>query len=59
VTDSATIVRLKELLVALDSRQLRPDRPQEAAIARDASEMRRKAAARLAELQSDSPLGDS
>lgn len=51
MNDSATVVRLKELLVALDSRQVQPDRPEEAAIARDASEMREKAVARLAELE--------
>lgn len=51
MNDSATVVQLKELLVALDSRQVQPDRPGEAAIARDASEMREKAVARLAELE--------
>lgn len=51
MNDSATVVQLKELLVALDSRQVQPDRPEEAGIARDASEMREKAVARLAELE--------
>jgi hypothetical protein len=47
----AMIARLHELLLALDSRQLHPDRPDEAGIARDAFEMRQKTVARLAELQ--------
>lgn len=52
MTETTVIVRLKELLVALDARQIHPDRPSESAISRDAAEMRGKAVARLAELES-------
>lgn len=48
-----TIVRLKELIVALDKRQVQPERAEEEAIARDASEMRSKAVARIAELEAE------
>jgi hypothetical protein len=54
VNDSATVVQLRELLVALDNRHVQPSRPEEAAIAKDALEMRGKAVARLAELEVDS-----
>ncbi len=59
VNDTATIIRLQELLLALDSRQIHTDRDSEAAIARDASEMRGKAVARLAELQAAVPSPDA
>lgn len=57
--DSPDVVRLKELLVALDSRPVRSERAQEAGISRDAKEMRGKAVARLAELQAEPPAGNS
>ncbi len=53
---AATITTLQELLVALDSRHLQPARAGEAAIAHASSEMRDKALALLAELQSDTPV---
>lgn len=53
------VARLKELIVALDNRQVQPARAEEAGIARDAAEMRGKAVARLAELEGDPAQGDS
>lgn len=50
---AATVTKLQELLVALDSRHLQPARASEVAIARASSEMRDKALALLAELQAD------
>jgi hypothetical protein len=55
VPHAITIVRLKELIVALDKRQVQPERVEEAGIAKDASEMRSKAVARLAELEAEPP----
>jgi hypothetical protein len=57
--DPAAIDRLKALIVALDGRPQHPNRPQEAAIAKDASEMRGKAVVRLAQLQPDPLSSDS
>lgn len=57
--DPTDVVRLKELIVALDNRQVQPARTAEAGIARDAAEMRNKAVARLAELEAEPPESDS
>jgi hypothetical protein len=59
VHHTATIAQLKELLVALDSRQVQPGRTAEAGIARDALELRRRAVARLAELHPDTSVTGS
>lgn len=48
--DVAVVVRLKELIVALDRRHVQPGRTGEAAIAREAADMRARAVRRLAEL---------
>jgi hypothetical protein len=55
VPQSAVVIRLKELIVALDRRQVQPARAEEAGIARDASEMRSRAVARLAAIEADPP----
>lgn len=52
---AADVVRLRELIVALDKRHAQPTRTGEAAIARDSADMRVSAVRRLAELQSDGP----
>lgn len=57
--EPTAVVRLKELIVALDNRQLQPARAEEAGIAKDAAEMRGKAVARLAELEATPPEGDA
>ena len=53
MADTALISRLHELITALDRRHRRPDRPGEAAIARDSAELRAQALARLVELGAD------
>jgi hypothetical protein len=59
VPDSSDIVQLKELIVALDTRQIQPSRAEEPGIAKDSSEMRARAVARLAELQALPDSGDT
>lgn len=49
------VVRLQELIDALDRRQVQPQRAQEPAIAQDALQMRARAVARLRELQNPPP----
>lgn len=50
MSDSGDVVRLQELIDALDRRQVQPARAQESAIASDAQQMRARAVARLREL---------
>ena len=50
-TTSTTIGHLRELVRALDRRRPQPDRPGEAAVVRAAAALRRRALARLAELE--------
>jgi hypothetical protein len=50
VADTALAIRLHELIAAIDRRRPRPDRPGEAAIARDAAGLRAAAVARLAQM---------
>jgi hypothetical protein len=47
VADTALISSLHEVITALDARRRRPERPAEAAIARDAAELRAEAVDRL------------
>ena len=51
MSDPALAGRLYEVIAALDRRRPQPQRPGEKAIARAAAELRRKALARLAELE--------
>lgn len=51
MNNTYTILRLHELLAALDNRRAQPDRPGEAAIAADASALRARTLERLAELR--------
>lgn len=53
MSELTNVARLKELIVALDNRQVQPARAEEAGIARDAAEMRGKAVTRLAELEAE------
>lgn len=50
MADTALISRLHEVVTALDARRRHPDRPAEAAIARDAAELRAEAVDRLVTL---------
>ncbi|MEZ5418074.1 MAG: hypothetical protein R2708_12115 [Vicinamibacterales bacterium] len=57
MSDSSTVVvRLKELIVALDKRHVQPARAGEVTVARDAARMRASAVRRIAELLSGSSI---
>jgi hypothetical protein len=53
VADTALATQLQELIMALDRRSPRPERPGEAAIVRDAAALKAAALARLAELDAE------
>lgn len=55
MSNSGDVVRLQELIDALDRRQIQPQRPEETVIANDARQMRARAVARLRELQALPP----
>lgn len=59
MTQADAVIRLKELIAALDRRQAQPSRAEEAGIAKDAAEMRSRAVARLAALEADPPSRDA
>lgn len=59
LTHADAVMRLKEVIAALDRRQVQPSRAEEAGIAKDAAEMRSRAVARLAALEADRPPRDS
>ncbi|MGE0813043.1 MAG: hypothetical protein AB7O28_14760 [Vicinamibacterales bacterium] len=56
--DTEVAARLREVILALDERHVQPGRAGEARIAKDSSDMRALAVARLAEVQPD-PRDDS
>ena len=51
LVNHSTVTRLHEVIAALDRRTPRPGHPAEAAIARDAADLRIQALARLAQLE--------
>lgn len=59
VAHAAAVIRLRELIAALDRRQAQPTRAEEAGIAKDAAEMRSRAVARLAALETEPLPRDS
>ncbi|HUU36042.1 MAG TPA: hypothetical protein VMW48_18380 [Vicinamibacterales bacterium] len=54
MNDSTTVQRLREVIAAIDRRSPRIGRPGEAAIVRDAADLRAKAIERLAQLDRSS-----
>lgn len=59
MSQSMLVDSLKQLIAALDARHVQTGRPEEAGIAKDASELRNKAVSRLAELGIDPGTRDA